>query len=427
MDLSVYPHLSEEDQRCVLAMAAAMGEAVTVQILATPPEMHLPIVRGFHTFVAAQVESERLKALGEASARVDELQGKLDQAIAAKESLAHRAQERDARVQGLKQELDALREQGTLHVEALEKQLALARDAVTALTQASATSPSQALAHKKKAVRLDVPKFDGNEPQRLVHWELALERAAKAQLIEDEDQIVSLALSHLRGKAQEWAYSALLADASAFPTWGEFKARIREVYQPPNHEVVLQSRFFASRQGKRTLLQYVQDMRTLAASITKDPLSETVKVPAFVNGLNRGPARQQLFRRMPGSMEEAIRIALVEEQSFNAAGQTAPPTHQRPFTHGGNRPAPPRGGGPEPMDLSVMDIICHACGKKGHIASRCFARNKKGHGAAAGKRRGRTFFPRGNDGRQGPRPQAQANAAQAAKGRAPQQGNGSPQ
>jgi hypothetical protein len=63
----------------------------------------------------------------------------------------------------------------------------------------------------------------------------------------------------------------------------------------------------------------MQEMRTLCASIMVQPLTESVKVPAFMNGLRHGPARQALFQKMPATMEEAITIAFVEEQSFNTA------------------------------------------------------------------------------------------------------------
>ena len=73
-----------------------------------------------------------------------------------------------------------------------------------------------------------------------------------AQLIEDDSQMVSFAMSHLRGKALKWVYSSLLADAKAFPSWAIFKTKICSLYQPPNNEVLLQARFFGARQAKRS-------------------------------------------------------------------------------------------------------------------------------------------------------------------------------
>ena len=114
-----------------------------------------------------------------------------------------------------------------------------------------------------------------------------------------------------------------MADRMAFPTWVIFKETIRAMYQPPNNEVFLQARFFGARQAKRSLQEYVQEMRSLSASITVGPIPEHIKVPTFMNGLRHGPSRQALFRKVPSTMEEAIQIALVEEQSYNSASATA--------------------------------------------------------------------------------------------------------
>uniref|UniRef100_K3XD52 Retrotransposon gag domain-containing protein n=1 Tax=Globisporangium ultimum (strain ATCC 200006 / CBS 805.95 / DAOM BR144) TaxID=431595 RepID=K3XD52_GLOUD len=57
----------------------------------------------------------------------------------------------------------------------------------------------------------------------------------------------------------------------------------------------LQGRFFSLRQGKLSLERYIQEMRSLCAAITTSPLPESVKVLAFLNGLNSGPVRQELY------------------------------------------------------------------------------------------------------------------------------------
>ena len=78
-----------------------------------------------------------------------------------------------------------------------------------------------------------------------------------AQLIEDDTRMVSYAMSNLRGKASEWAYSALMANADANPSRTIFKSKIRAMYQPPNNEVLLMARFFGARQAKRSLQKFV--------------------------------------------------------------------------------------------------------------------------------------------------------------------------
>ncbi|TYZ58232.1 hypothetical protein PybrP1_006423 [[Pythium] brassicae (nom. inval.)] len=113
-----------------------------------------------------------------------------------------------------------------------------------------------------------------------------------AQLIDSNEQVVSFAISYLRGRASEWAYSALPGNADAFETYDEFRTKFKTQFQPPNNEELLQGHFFALTQVEISLDSYVQEMRSLVAAITINPLPESVEVPAFLNGLDPGPARQ---------------------------------------------------------------------------------------------------------------------------------------
>ena len=126
----------------------------------------------------------------------------------------------------------------------------------------------------------------------IVRWHLAVE-----QLIEDDTRLVSYAMSHFRGKASEWAYSALMTESKAFPSGAIFKTKIRAMYQLPTNEVLLQACFFSSRQAQRSLQEYVQEMRSLSEYISVGPLPEPIKVPTFLNGLRHGPARQAPFQK----------------------------------------------------------------------------------------------------------------------------------
>ena len=49
-------------------------------------------------------------------------------------------------------------------------------------------------------------------------------------------------------------------------------------------------RFLASRQGKRTLDKYVQELRTILSGMFADPLLEAVAMTVFMEGLNQGVA-----------------------------------------------------------------------------------------------------------------------------------------
>ncbi|KAF1327885.1 Pol protein, partial [Globisporangium splendens] len=288
IDPAQFPHLSAEHRSVLTRMAQALGDQVALDVLSASPEQQIFRLEQFENFSNAQ----RLE--GERSAQA---QMQATASLTA-EMLRSAAESR----------------------EALERVVSVVAGAATSLSSAaSAPQTPASQTPRPRAVKIDAPKFDGADGDKLIHWLLAVERCAKAQLIDSNEQMVSYAISNLRGRASEWAFSTLLADECAFDTWDIFRARITAMYQPPNNEVLLQGRFFSLKQGKLSLERYIQEMRSLCAAITTSPLPESVKVPAFLNGLNSGPARQELYRRLPATMEDAIRIALVEQQSFRVS------------------------------------------------------------------------------------------------------------
>ncbi|KAF1327941.1 Pol protein, partial [Globisporangium splendens] len=288
VDPAQFPHLSAEHRSVLTRMAQALGDQVALDVLSASPEQQIFRLEQFENFSNAQ----RLEGERNAQAQMQAT------ASLTAEMLRSAAESR----------------------EALERVVSVVAGAATSLSSAaSAPQTPASQTPRPRAVKIDAPKFDGADGDKLIHWLLAVERCAKAQLIDSNEQMVSYAISNLRGRASEWAFSTLLADECAFDTWDIFRAKITATYQPPNNEVLLQGRFFSLRQGKLSLERYIQEMRSLCAAITTSPLPESVKVPAFLNGLNSGPARQELYRRLPATMEDAIRIALVEQQSFRVS------------------------------------------------------------------------------------------------------------
>ncbi|KAF1315121.1 Gag protein, partial [Globisporangium splendens] len=288
VDPAQFPHLSAEHRSVLTRMAQALGDQVALELLSASPEQQIFRLEQFENFSNAQ----RLE--GERSAQA-QMQAA---ASLTAEMLRSAAESR----------------------EALERVVSVVAGAATSLSSAaSAPQTPASQTPRPRAVKIDAPKFDGADGDKLIHWLLAVERCAKAQLIDSNEQMVSYAISNLRGRASEWAFSTLLADECAFDTWDIFRARITAMYQPPNNEVLLQGRFFSLKQGKLSLERYIQEMRSLCAAITTSPLPESVKVPAFLNGLNSGPARQELYRRLPATMEDAIRIALVSSNRSESA------------------------------------------------------------------------------------------------------------
>ncbi|OWZ00336.1 hypothetical protein PHMEG_00028491, partial [Phytophthora megakarya] len=97
------------------------------------------------------------------------------------------------------------------------------------------------------------------------------------------------------------------------------KQQLVRVFAPPNQAYRVRSTFLSTRQGRKDLLDYVQELRTLVAGLASDPLPEVVTVTVFIEGLRAGAARTEVFRVHPTSFEEAVNVALNAEHKFKSA------------------------------------------------------------------------------------------------------------
>ncbi|KAG3153257.1 hypothetical protein PC128_g22613 [Phytophthora cactorum] len=167
---------------------------------------------------------------------------------------------------------------------------------------------------------------------------------------------------------------------AAFPTWAQSKQQLSRVFAPPHQAYRIRSRFLATRQGKKELLDYVQELRTLIAGTAVDPLPEAVTLTVSMEGLRTSVARTEVFRVHPSSFEEAVSVALNAEHNFRSA---------RPGWYAGSAGS---SSGPEPMNLSYADgeeaellaaeqrtsiRRCFTCGSTRHLRVSCPVRNQR--------------------------------------------------
>ena len=242
-------------------------------------------------------------------------------------------------------------------------------------------------------LKIETSIYKGDERENLLRWFVEVEVALAARQISHDHLRVVFAMSRLGGRAKSWAYGRIMAQPDCFPSFSGFKTALQEAFEPPRCEFRMRARFLRLRQGKSSLHDYIQQARYLVASVVAEPIDGPTQVAVFLNGLNEGPVRTQLFREHPKTMEKAISLALEEDFSQRQAKLE----YAAPFRRNtGNSPFknPKREGrnpsGPEPMDLSSLtggeyspnksNVTCFKCQKKGHYKRECPSMKQQGGG-----------------------------------------------
>jgi hypothetical protein len=122
-------------------------------------------------------------------------------------------------------------------------------------------APAPVIVHSStKPLHLKVHAFSGDGSKNLTLRFRELEMAMEAVLLADERLMVAFAVSHLEGRARNWALTQDSTVIGAFPSWEQLKHELRLTFLPPNVAYQARSRFLASRQGECDLVDYVQEL-----------------------------------------------------------------------------------------------------------------------------------------------------------------------
>ncbi|XP_077390531.1 uncharacterized protein LOC144027107 [Festucalex cinctus] len=222
-----------------------------------------------------------------------------------------------------------------------------------------------------------------------IHFELS------PQAFPTDRSRVAFMISHLTGRARDWATAEWARHSPTCSTAAGFSRALRLVFDPTNMDREKTRELSNLRQGRESVNDYAIRFRTLAA---KSGWNDTALFDHFLKGLSTAMQELLLPVDLPGDLDSLISLAIRTGHRRRDLLQTS--GHQRGHGSGffwhpeargppqGALPQSPTAGRPsesdeEPMQLDRARLShherqrrrqegrCYYCGERGHLVVAC--------------------------------------------------------
>ncbi|KAF8389533.1 hypothetical protein HHK36_024048 [Tetracentron sinense] len=226
------------------------------------------------------------------------------------------------------------------------------------------TSGSHRLSMYHRSVKIDFPKFDGEDPTA---WIYRAEQYFSFSQI-PEDAWVQLASFHLEREASQWFqwYEKMRGT----PSWPELVEALCVRFGPTQYEDFTGALIRLSQTS--TVREYQQQFERLANRTIG--LTDSFFTSCFINGL-RDDIRHEVKMFKPTNLLRAISLARSQEEKLTAQRKLVRAPVQKPNPIFTNQPSPSQ---PPIKRLTPLEIkerrdkgLCYNCDEKFHIGHRC--------------------------------------------------------